>query len=301
MNSVAMWEVIVLVILLILVLVWILAVRTQTPLRRPNDQLPKHDYEDVRFQSGEKRCCGWFIPSRELQLKERAAAPTIIIVHGWGSNRAYSLRYVDPLHEAGFSVFLFDVRCHGDSEDISASSSYTFRDDLISAVHYIRSRSDVDLEAIGVLGHSLGGLGTILALDQTLPVQAVVTDSMPIRLKTVLQSECSRLHIPMFPLAYMVIFIWFLRARMDYRAYRKMNVIDVLNTNARGAQIPVFFVHSRHDRFIPPAELQYIIDHVQTPVDHVFLDINGHSCSEQDHHFWGHVMPFFRRHLQGIR
>ncbi len=299
MQGMMILQVAVLVVALILVLVWLLGVRSQTPLRRVNDAVPKQPYEDVKFRSGDKQCCGWFIPSRDIATQEQPTAPTIIIVHGWGSNRAYSLRYVDPLYDARFSIFLFDVRCHGDSEEIPASSSFTFRDDLLAAVEYVRTRPDVQQDAIGVVGHSLGGLGSILALDLGLSVQAVITDSMPIRLRTVLQSECSRIHIPMFPLAYMVMFIWLLRARITPQLFKNMNVIHVLNRNAQGANIPVFLVHSRHDGFIPHSELQYIIDHVNTKVEHLFIEIQGHSCSEQDQQFWGHVIPFFRRHLLG--
>jgi len=300
MQGMMILQVAVLVVTLILVLVWLLGVRTQTPLRRVNDAVPKQPYEDVKFRSGDKQCCGWFIPSRDIASQEQPTAPTILIVHGWGSNRAYSLRYVDPLYDAGFSIFLFDVRCHGDSEEIPASSSFTFRDDLLAAVEYVRTRPDVQQDAIGVVGHSLGGLGSILALDDLgLSVQAVMTDSMPIRLRTVLQSECSRIHIPMFPLAYMVMFIWLLRARITPQLFKNMNVIHVLNRNAQGAKIPVFLVHSRHDGFIPHTELQYIIDHVNTKVEHLFIEIQGHSCSEKDQQFWGHVIPFFRQHLLG--
>jgi len=297
MHGMMILQLAVLVGALIFVLVWMLGVRTQTPLRRVNDAVPKQPYEEVIFQSADKQCCGWFIPSRDITSHDQTTAPTIIIVHGWGSNRAYSLRYVNPLYEAGFSVFLFDVRCHGDSEEIPASSSYTFRDDLLAAVEYVRTRSHVQSNALGVVGHSLGGLGAILALDLGLSVQAVITDSMPIRLQTVLQSECSRIHIPMFPLAYMVMFIWLLRARITPQLFKNMNVIHVLNRNSQGANIPVFLIHSRHDGFIPHSEMQYIIDHVNSKVDHLLIDIHGHSCSEKDQQFWGHVIPFFRRHF----
>ena len=101
---------------------------------------------------------------------------TIILSHGYGASQEQMLPWASFLHQAGFSVFTYDMRGCGQS-----GGSITFgaleQRDLVAAVDYLASRPDVDKEKIGALGFSLGGATTIMAAAQDTRIKAVVDDS----------------------------------------------------------------------------------------------------------------------------
>ena len=97
---------------------------------------------------------------------------------------------------------------YGERDPVRAASAYLFRDDLLAALQYTTARPEIDADAIGVLGHSLGGLGTILAVTEGIPVSAVITDSMPSQFEVIVSSELRRRRLPLFPLAQLIPRIW---------------------------------------------------------------------------------------------
>lgn len=232
---------------------------------------------------------GWFIPS-----KHGANRPTVIVAHGWNSSRYRVLRYTAPLIDAGYNVLMYDARSHGDSEAMDAPSGLSFRDDVIAAVEYARSRPDVDSNRIALLGHSLGAFGSVLALLQDVPVRAIVTDSMPVHMETMVKAELNRRRFPHFPLAYAIPRIWLIRSRISAGIFRRNTIVAALNNRNN---TPVLMIHSRGDDYIPRAELDYVLKRVTNPPEHLFVDSQGHSSSETDPRFWERVLPFLQQHL----
>lgn len=274
---------------------WKAAVKSQTPKKIPITITPPMPFEDVTFESGGGRVHGWFIPAGAHVPKPW---PLIIIAHGWGSNRSRVLRYARPIWEAGYALFMYDVRSHGASDPVKAASAYLFRDDLLSALRYTTSRPEIDPSAIGVLGHSLGGLGTIMAVTEHIPVSAVITDSMPSQFEVIVSSELKRRRLPLFPLAQLIPRIWFWRLGESLKTYRQRDPVLLLNERRKGMQLPMLMVHSKGDNFIPPSELEYFMSKADPPVEHLWVNSGGHSCSEEDPVFWETVIPFLKKHVQ---
>lgn len=268
--------------------VWRIAVKSQTPRRLPNDIEPPFPYESVMFSSGGAQIRGWWIPAPV----RGESAPVVVMAHGWGSNRSRMLRYADPLHHAGFNLLLYDARCHGDSDSIQAPSALMFRDDVTAAVKYARSRVTAG-QRIGVLGHSLGGLGAILSLFGDEPADAVATDSMPVRLSTMVRAELERRKVPRFPLVYLIPSIWLRRARIPRHEYVRMDAVQAI----KQSHVPVMMIHSHQDSFIPPNEMEYIRGQVSDAADFRWVNSEGHSASETDPQFWEYILPFFRQRL----
>lgn len=274
---------------------WKAAVNSQTPKKIPITLTPPMPFEDITFESGGGRVHGWFIPAGAHIQKPW---PLVIIAHGWGSNRSRVLRYARPIWEAGYALFMYDVRSHGASDPVKAASAYLFRDDLLSALQYTSSRPEIDPAAIGVLGHSLGGLGTILAVTEGIPVSAVITDSMPSQFEVIVSSELRRRRLPLFPLAQLIPRIWFWRLGESLKTYRQRDPVMLLNERRKGMQLPMLMVHSKGDNFIPPSELEYFMSKADPPVEHLWVNSGGHSCSEEDPAFWNTVIPFLKTHVQ---
>jgi fermentation-respiration switch protein FrsA (DUF1100 family) len=280
---------------------WMLGVKTQQPKRRPIEELPRAPYEAVRFESEGVPMAGWLIRPEAAGPDAAGPLPLVVIAHGWGSNRSRVLRYAHPLIEAGYTVFMYDARCHGESGSVKAPTGLMFTADLKAAVATAARLPGVDASRIAVLGHSMGGLGALLAFSDGLPVRAVVTDNAPLTIETILRSELKRRRLPVFPLAPIMIRVWLLRAGIPYREVRAIDMPGWLAANAEavlsGGGKPVLMIHSIGDPVIPPEELRRVTD--RAPVEHRFVDAQGHSSSEQDPAFWETVLPFLERHLDG--
>jgi len=299
-------------------LVWLAAVKAQTPRRVPNTELPPVPFEEVEWTSGGAVIRGWWMPhgagsdteashpgpaaarpsapNAEVPSGPATARSAIVVAHGWGSNRTRMLRYAVPLHAAGYSVLVYDARGHGDSGAIRAPNGLQFRDDLISALEWLRRQPGVDGGRIGVLGHSLGGFAGVLALEANAPIAALVTDAMPVRFATMVEAELRRRRLPKHPLRWLIMRIFALRSRIPWETIRRADPVRVLAENRAGRRVPTLHVHSVRDDFIPHAELKLILDGVPETA-HLLVDTEGHSRSDQDPRFWPTVLVFFREHL----
>ncbi|HWO74459.1 MAG TPA: alpha/beta fold hydrolase [Bacillus sp. (in: firmicutes)] len=270
-------------------LVWKLAVISQTPRKTAIDTKPDFPFEQVTFKSGTEKMAGWFIPAK---TNPHEKSPLIILVHGWGSNRAKMKRYVKPIFEAGYALLLFDVRSHGESEEINAPTVKTFRDDVLAAVQYAKTKKEVDPERIGILAHSFGGFGSILANQNDIGVQAIVSDSSPAQISTIMKAALNKYKLPYFPFGPLISKIMFVRAGIQSKELKEFDVIHAL----RERKSPVLLIHSKRDDYVPSTELDFIIENVDLP--HLYVDSKGHRSSESDSQFWPYVLPFFKQHLE---
>lgn len=131
--------------------------KRRLPTKTPADYgLP---FESVTFTSHGAPLQGWFISLEGNPTR----SPAIVLAHGWSNNAAQMLPVACALHQAGFRVLLYDARGHGSSGDDGPITIVKFAEDLRSAVGYLGGRPDVDATRLGVVGHSLGGAGAILA------------------------------------------------------------------------------------------------------------------------------------------
>ncbi|OLC56180.1 MAG: hypothetical protein AUH85_06985, partial [Chloroflexi bacterium 13_1_40CM_4_68_4] len=162
------------------------------PERHPITRAPivsAPTYENVRLQTSDGlNLSGWFFP----RGGDRAA----IVVHGRNSNRIQSdvddvrrgERIADFLIADGFSVLLFDLRGHGNSDGDRYSLGYYERRDVAAAIEYVMSRGYAE-RRIALLGVSLGA-GTVLQELALHPnVGPIVTDSAYEDVDTLLQEK----------------------------------------------------------------------------------------------------------------
>ncbi len=79
---------------------------------------------------------GWLFPGLR-------GAPTVVVCHGYLSQRADVLTLVTALQDHQFNVFLFDFSGHGTSLGLT-SLGYRETDELHAAVQALSTRDDVD-------------------------------------------------------------------------------------------------------------------------------------------------------------
>ena len=81
----------------------------------------------------------------------------------------------DYLTRQGIAVLRYDDRGFGKSkENLNNATTKDFSTDAVSVVNHLRSREDIDLNNIGLIGHSEGGIIAPLAANQTNDISFIV-------------------------------------------------------------------------------------------------------------------------------
>ena len=113
---------------------------------------------------------GWFFPGR-------STAPTVILCHGYLSNREELLTLVAALQEHQYNVFVFDFSGHGRNERFS-TLGYRETQELLAAIAAVAARSDVDSTRFGVWGAGLGAYSAASAATSEPRIRAIALDSV---------------------------------------------------------------------------------------------------------------------------
>lgn len=119
--------------------------------------------EEVEVKTGKVELGGTF--SRPQEFKKY---PVIVFITGSGQqNRDEEIygfkvfrKISDFLVENGYATLRMDDRGVGSSTDLTGevSSTLDYVDDVLYLVEYLKTRSDVDINKIGLLGHSEGAI-----------------------------------------------------------------------------------------------------------------------------------------------
>ena len=112
----------------------------------------------------------------------RGPAPAVVLLGGAGSadrNQDYFV-VADVLARNGFAALVYDKRGTGSSSgDWRTAAPSDLADDAIAALHFLRSRTDIDRDRIGFYGFSEGGLVAAIAASRNRRVAFLVTISSP--------------------------------------------------------------------------------------------------------------------------
>ena len=130
-------------------------------------------FEELTIPSGGVDLPAWWIPARD-----GAPGPAVLLIHGWESARDRTLPNALILNAIGMHVLTLDVRGHGANppEELPLTAG-EFGEDALAGVQTLLARPDVT--AVGILGHSMGAIGALLAAAAEPRVAAVVAASTP--------------------------------------------------------------------------------------------------------------------------
>jgi uncharacterized protein len=113
---------------------------------------------------------GRFVPGRNHA--------TILLIHPLGSSNDNMLIYAEFLANAGYGVFMIDLRAHGSSDGDTSTFGLREAEDVAGAVDYLLSRLDVNGQKIGVLGISLGAQAALRGALKTDCLRALVLEGL---------------------------------------------------------------------------------------------------------------------------
>jgi uncharacterized protein len=226
-------------------------VRAGFPHRRPPAFSPADfglPFEETLVRSPGGDLPAWFIPALG-----GVAGPGVVLVHGWDSARDRMLANVEFLHAAGFHCLTFDVRGNGanPAESLPVSAG-EFGADAVAGFATLLARPEVTLG--GIVGHSMGAIGALLAAAADPRVAAVVASSTPSDPRRLVREtfKLAGLRLPE-PIAAPL--SWLTTA--EFLRQRGHRVRDISAAEAIAAyRGPILLVHGELDRVIPVAHAE---------------------------------------------
>jgi pimeloyl-ACP methyl ester carboxylesterase len=135
---------------------------------------------------------GWFFPGLR-------GAPTIVVCHGYLSQRADVLTLVTALQDHQFNVFLFDFMGHGSSPR-GTTLGYAETGELRSAVQTLSARDDVNAHRFGLWGVDMGGYAALEVATSDPRIAAIVVDDAYLDPRDLVQIQVKRSGLGVIPL-----------------------------------------------------------------------------------------------------
>ena len=313
--------------------------RVGLPHRYPVDGSPADfglAFETVEIPAGDHTLAAWFVPAETespAPRRRRTAAgsgaapgatasaaapvkaavtagvaaaeprPAIAILHGWESNRGRTFAHVRYLHAAGFHCLVFDARGHGDNQPETLPVNVPeFADDAIAAARWLGTRPEVS--DVGVLGHSMGGAGAIVAASREPSIGAVVSLSAPADLVWMTRRtfEMAGMRIPQpiaTPLA------WFTAAVLLIPRRHAVEDASAVAA-ARRYRGPLLLVHGAQDRGVPVSHVEMLEQAAaagrtaaEPLVETLILPDFGHRWLYEDASCRRKIAEFFATYLGG--
>lgn len=182
------------------------------------------DYQDIWLRIGQDQVHGWWIPGAQ------ASAPTLLYLHGNGSNNGDLTEIAAILHELEVSVLLIDYRGYGKSSPVFPNETRVYQD-AEAAWQYLTQSQKIKPQQIFVYGHSLGGAIAIELASKHPDVAGLITEGTFTSVKDLASLLPG---LKMFPLS------WLVTQRFDSI------------TKIKSLQTPILILHGASDRTIPP-------------------------------------------------
>ena len=266
------------------------------------------DYQEIEFPARDGlRLSGWFVPCKG---GEASSKPTIVLVHGWTWNRLGDsgetllsnvsgglqvdlLRLTHTLHESDYHILMFDLRNHGQS---ASGGPVTFglqeSNDLLGALDYLATRSDVDQKRIGVVGFSLGANTLLFSLphnDRIAAGIAVQPSSPALFVSRYASDLLGPLGAPVMALS---------NAVYQQAGHLPLTAIEPVMAAGGGGTTPILYIQGTGDRWGSLSNVAQMAAASARSVDPLFV--------ETHHHFGGYryvvqhpeaITSFFAEHL----
>jgi len=276
-----------------------------TEIPKPPPDRRKTEGEKVKFSTADGvTLTGVFVRG------ENSDGRTVVFCHEYGSDRNSLRRFADFLPEAGINVFAFDFRAHGESEN---RDGYVPRQwltdkelrDLIAAVRYVRSRTDVDAKRIGLFGISRGACACICAAPQLNGIRAIVADgafSTRITMEQFMRKWVSIFAI--LPVIYENLPDWFYTGlgyigRMLAEVKLKCRFPPVERYVGRLAPCPIYMIYGERDGYIGMAQAKKLFEWASNPKELWIVPKAKHNetVMTAPQEYRSRIAGFFRRHL----
>jgi fermentation-respiration switch protein FrsA (DUF1100 family) len=225
-----------------------------------------YTYENVTFSPPDDPNLvlkAWYIAP-----KPEKTGATIIYVHGFQAERSWLLSQARFMIDDGYGALMLDLRNSGSSGGDTTYFGEKEWQDVAGAVNYLRTRPEVNMERLGIMGRSMGGGVVIRAAAELQVFKFVIAQSTFTDIKS-LVSDVVPLStgLPSFPFAPLISFFASQQSGVD------VNAVNSVAELQRLGDTPVMVIHGTQDDWIPYAQGQALYAAVKGPK--VFYAVEG--------------------------
>lgn len=222
------------------------------------------------------RLAGWYIPAAAAIGPE---GPTVVMVHGHGSNKNALLPIAELLHP-DYNLVLFDQRNHGQSFGTETTVGVRERMDVEAVVEWLRSSRAPT--SVALFGDSMGAITATHAVAFGLPVEALILDSAPANVASAAQRRIDAANYPLgLPASWAIVLGALFRTGVDVTmADPVINIDDV-------GSIPVLIIQGDADAAIDPTSA----DQLATLGADAGVQVELHICPGAGHSQSSDVCP----------
>jgi len=168
--------------------------------------------------------------------------PTVVLVHGWAGRAGQMGAIGAALAGAGFRAVAFDGPGHGESSGRAIT--------IVDLVAIIEALAEQAGGLHGVVGHSMGGAATVVALARGVPAEAAVILGAPSTLEWVVSNFAEQ--VGLSPIA-AAIFRERLETRFGADIWRRFSPVRLVAE----LRVAGLVVHDRADREVPHAQAEH--------------------------------------------
>jgi len=225
-------------------------------------------FSEVAVESENGRLAGWYVPYYLNMGKSSALSKaTVFFLHGAGADRRQGFRYLKFFLNRGYDVYLFDLSGHGESSFKTAGFSFGIREhkDAIAIFNHLKKK----YASVTGMGTSTGASSLLIALDELDGIHAVIAENpfySPDRFITEIPS------ITFVPKWYSRMVLQLVYFRGGFTGNRSAG-----EGVASQSRIPVLFIHSKKDRFIPYRQTLDLYNMYRGPKKLYITEGGGHT------------------------
>ena len=213
------------------------------------------------------RIAGWYVPAAN---GAGPTAPTVILVHGYATNKSGILHYGAGLHD-DFNLVAFDQRNGGRSTGTATTYGVLEQKDLRAIIDWVEREKAP--RWLGVLGNSLGAATAITEARTDDRVQALALDSMHTRIRYQFERRLEKRGHPAYPGTWATFIGGWIRSGVS------LGDADPADAIADIGERPVLITHGTADDEDLPARTQgWIAD-----AEAAGVSVESHWCEGAGH------------------
>ena len=223
---------------------------------------PAFPYEAVTFGSPNGQLVAWYSPVP-------AAHGTVILCHGYTSDKSLLRPEAAYFRQLGYAVLLFDFSGNGASEGYQTTIGYHEADDVAAAMRWAQARQPG--APVVLYGVSMGAVAILRAESELglRPAASIVECPYGSMLQTA-RNRFVAMHLPPFPLANLL--VWWGSVENGYWAF-DLNAGEY----ARRVATPTLLLWGTADARVTQAETDTIFAHLAGPKQRVDFAGSGHE------------------------